>query len=1572
MAETYNQSTRIYDEEKNVNVIPTDWSVAESLNTPNANMLYEMYAAGSRFNDPYKSFTQNRALREQVLMYQAYGRPYSVEDDYMIRKSAADEVKTRRENLLLASAEEGVRLGTDSDKIKALLSLQSGAEDKDLERVSLEILAAENPTEQALENNEKNRLAAWNDEDVMVQTFDHLWTQSNILQKYLDASEEEYNNADVLAKGYSAAAEVLVPMYKNLKTKLKDPYNVPFHFFAYNTRKDQAKVVWEAARDMSPEDFDAFCAFTYKTLLDLTDDPSVPRDFFKAVLTRPDWSEDRDAIIDGVIGGAAVLKVAKAFRRASKEVSAAKKIKDDKKIVEETEEAIAVKNSVQSSLNNPEVAIKAAEQAKTIGVETGSELVVEGAVDTAIAKRLIQNTSDTAMLADADKVVPLGDRAITSRVINEDAVTTVTNKLYNSQVTPVAFSAEQREAYRIDRQEKVKEELRSVNSNYGIRDTIEIKQISDGEYKETAYIGTGDGTAPFVSKEGAEEAAKGLRLIPGEYKVIPDVDGYWLQVEKNVGDTGYLYKDWQGEWSAGPIKKYLTTRLWTPDFFHAQDVAYETGKAARAQILLEESNKVFKKLSKEDEKVLDTILAQEKQEGKRYDSEFLKDTLNANDKVIDAHKQYFEINDLARTSRNNQYRHFLARNGYADMEVTGQRYVAKQIQGLPDTAWSEAVIKDAGTGEIFDGVISRDTWKNLVDTKDYVMVRLFEPVMEETEDGIKFYQYVMSPRASITKHDLPISIIGFRPEGSVMYSEHMLYAKQPVTWTSGNHRRMFMATGFADMDMKAIKKQTQELNNALHIYRDYKNGSIDATTAGIRLNESTAGNEYFKVAGLEDFEKYIRTRDNPTGLIQDWKYDFEVLRNGEESKQFGRLRAEGYLTNDTAVDPIEDMIKLEISSKWERKNTKLTDFNGGLTPTLNARRTIIANINNAANMDTRPAMVEYYGREFKSQFGDLIKPAYRNMSDEELLKTKEALIEPRVGIDRKKYEAAVNMQDHFRLVTDSMTDWDKQWAAMVKHWAEVVGDSDFAKNFTSLQRGGRLFETIENIKEPSQALKTLGYFSQMGLWNIRQLPMQALGTANTILMSPVQGMRALGKLSPAMAVISAKDEKQLAKAIKALTFHGDMGVEEAKGLAQYLRRVGLDTTEQRLSQYASSLGFQGFAKSNTMFFRWGEKVNAVTAASTAYLEYVAEHPDKLGKILSNEDYVKILGRQDDLFLNMTKANDSLLQKGALTRAISQYTAFAMRSLEACLGKHFTPKEKASFLLGNLFLWGYAGLTGMNGYNMYSWMNDRGVDSEWAETFRSGMVGEIARVLGVEGFDFSEFGPQLLGEGWTGRLGDIIDDGTIDVLSMIPATQVFGIAKDLPENVGLTLEIIKDMVYPTRTDEELLNHVFSLATNNTPASVSRYSQAYLAVKLGKLIDKKGNVVRDNMTASEALFHALGFKGSERIATEIFWEMEHDFDKRTQEFVKDLTPLWNNYKNTFSDTAKQNFYNTYAMMLESIDDSLEKRHFAKAVLAMQKRNSFGTVLENQLHNSIKSRKMRYPERDEFLANPSFRSL
>ena len=42
MAETYNQSTRIYDEERNVNVIPTDWSVAESLNTPNAKILINL------------------------------------------------------------------------------------------------------------------------------------------------------------------------------------------------------------------------------------------------------------------------------------------------------------------------------------------------------------------------------------------------------------------------------------------------------------------------------------------------------------------------------------------------------------------------------------------------------------------------------------------------------------------------------------------------------------------------------------------------------------------------------------------------------------------------------------------------------------------------------------------------------------------------------------------------------------------------------------------------------------------------------------------------------------------------------------------------------------------------------------------------------------------------------------------------------------------------------------------------------------------------------------------------------------------------------------------------------------------------------------------------------------------------------------------------------------------------------------------------------------------------------------------------------------------------------------------
>lgn len=1567
------QKFRSYNEETGVQTIETEpqRETIRLLNTPVANSLYSVYAAGSRFNDPYKAYSDARALREQVLMYEAYGKSYPISDDRIIRSGAADEIKQKREGLLIESAEEGTKEGIAPEKITNLL--ESQLNNKDLERVSLEILATENQTEEALQENEKNRLAAFSDKDIMFQSFDHLWTQGEILKKYLNAAEEDYNNTDVLTKGWYLAGEILVPFYKNLKAKIKDPLGVPYHFFAYNTRKDQAKFMWDAARKLSPEDFDAVCAYVYKTLTDISNDPSVPVDFFKAVLTVPNINEDRDAMLDAIVGGFNLSKVWKSFRRASKDVSAAKKAKNSKQIVEETREAVAVKNAELSSKDVPEAGVKAMEQAKTIGTETASELVVEGAVDAAMSKRLLQNVSDTSMLPDADKVVPLGDRAITAAVINEDSLATTSNKLYNSQVTPVSLSEGQLEMYKEKRMADLKEELKHINSQYGVRDSIEIKKDKTGEYKETVYIGTGTGSIiPFVSKEGVEEAAKSMRLIPGEYAAIEDVDGWWLQVSKNVGDTGYLFKEWNGEFSAGPIKKYFTTRLWTPDYIHAQDVAYETGKASRKQILLEDSQKAFKNLSKEDERTLDTILTQEKQQSKRFTIDELKDDMQANDKVIEAHSQYYKINDLSRVARNNQYRHYLIQKNYNDIQAGNERYLAKQLTGLPESAWANAVIKDISSGEIFDGSLNSEAWKALVKDKDYVMIRLFEPIGEETEAGIAFVQNIIGPRDSFKIRQLPMNIIGFRPEGSILYSEHLLFAKQPVTWTSANHKRMFMATGFADMDMKAIKKQTQELNDALHIYRDYKNGSIDATTAGIRLNESTAGNEYFKVGGLQDFEKYIRTKDNPTGLIQDWKYDFEVLRSGEESRQFGRLRAEGYITDEESLEPTADQIRLEISSKWERKKTKLTDFNGGLTPTLNARRTILANINNAVNMDTRPAYIEYYGREFKSLFGDIIKPQYRGMSNEELLRTKDALIEPRMGLDRRKYEAAKNMQDHFSLVVDSMTDWDKEWASMMKHWAEIVGDSDFAKNFNSLQRGGRLFEAIENIPEPSKALKTLGYFSQMGMWNIRQLPMQALGTVNTILMSPIQGARMLGKLSPAMAAIAAKDEKHLAKAIEALKFHGDMGLEEAKGLAAYLRKVGLDTTEQRLSQYASSLGFQGFSHSNTMFFRWGEKINAVTAAGTAYLEYIAEHPDKIGKILSNEDYIKILGRQDDLFLNMTKANDSLLQKGALTRAASQYTAFAMRSLEACLGKHFTAAEKASFILGNAFLWGYAGLTGMNGYNLYGWMNENGVDSEWAETFRSGFVGELARLAGVENYDFSEFGPQLFGEGWTGRLGDIVNDGTIDVLSMIPATQVFGIAKDLPENLKLSLEIIKDLIYPTRTDDDLTAHIFSLATNNTPASVSRYTQAYLGVKLGKLIDKKGNVIRDGITASQALFHALGFKGAERIATEIYWEMEKDFEKRTKEFVKDLTPLWNNYRQTGSDMVYQDFQNTYSMMLKSIDEPLERTHFAKAVLAMQKRYGFNTVLDSLLANAMKHHRMSYPEVKEIRSNPSFRSL
>lgn len=1554
---------RVYDEEKNVNVIPTDWSGVQAIDASVAGGWYNDYAAGMRWNEPFRAYSDARALREQRLMAQAYGQAFPLNNDKMVRQDAAEEVKTRRESTLISAAEESTRIGTSPDTVAELLKTPSDTEDKELERVALEILAAENPTEEALETNEKNRLAAFDESLYAMQSFDHYWTQSEIMQKYLDAAEEDYNNTGILNKGLYLAAEILIPAYKNLKVKIKNPLDTPAHFWATSTRQDQYKFMWDAAGKLSPEDFDSLCAYVYKTLDEMTDDPYVAKDFFANVLTGPHAQDDIDAGIDL---GAAVFgwsRIFKNMRRASKDITAAKKAKNTERIIEETEEAIAVKNGVDTAKDLPEDAIKAMNQAGKTKRLTAAALATEGVTDATIAERLIQNTSDTALLPHADTLVPLGDKALMPATINQDALSTASGILYSSTVHPEAFTEAQKLEYMDKFKKEFAKEVRKNNKNTGVRGNISFEETDTGRIKARADIGTGsDNILPFVNQKAAEDAAKSYRLLPGEYVTWQDVDGWWLRVEKDVDDTGYVFKEWNGEFSAGPWKKYFTSRLWTPDEFHAQDVAYSTGKAGRQQAMMAEANKMFKGLSKDDEKALDAILAQEKQAGERFDSAYLKDDLNANDKVIEAHKQYYQISDAVRLSKNTHARKYLERGGYKDIFTGGEdHYIAKHIEGLPKEVYKNNLFKDTETGLLT--TLDEEQWKALVKEKDYAMVRLLEPMTEYTEDGnLIMTRFLIGPRESMKVKDLPLDVIGFREEGSILYPEHLLYAKQPVTWSD---RYMFMATGFADMDLAKINKQVKEINNTLPIYRDYKTGRIDVTTAGIRLNESTAGNEFFKVGGLEDFEKYIRTKDNPTGLIQDWKYDFEVLRSGEESKQFGRLRAEGFMPSfETSKDEIEDMINLEIASNWRRKKTRLTDYEGAAVPTLNARRTVLANINNMVNMDTMRDYVEYYGREFRNLYGDIIKPGYMNLSDEELLRTQDALIEPSRGLNRRKYEAARNMQDHFKLVADSMTDWDKQWAATMKHWAEIVGDSEFAKNFTSLQRGGRLFEAIEKIPEPSQALKTIGYFSQMGMWNIRQLPMQALGTVNTLLMSPVQGMRMLGKISPAIAVIAAKDEKQLAKAIKALRFHGDLGAEEAKGLAEYLRRVALDTTEQRLSQYASNLGFQGFAKSNTMFFRMGEKMNAITAAGTAYLEYVAEHPEKLGKVLSNEDYIKILGRQDDLFLNMTKPNDSLLQKGALTRAAAQYTAFAMRSLEACLGKHLTGSEKARFILGNAALWGYAGLTGFNGYNLYSWMNDNGVDSEWAETFRSGLVGALARnVLGIEDVDFSEFGIQLFGEGWTGRIGDVIDDGTIDVLSMIPSTQVFGIAKDLPDSMRVALEIVKDTVLPSRTDTDLISHVFALATNNTPAAISRYTQAWLAVKTGNLIDKNGNVVRKDMDAKGALMHALGFKESEGVLREIYYEMDRDVEKRKKELVKDLTPLWNNYAQTHSDSARQTFENTYALMLKSYDDFNERNEFAKAVLAMQKKgNRLTTLIDDQINYAIKRGRVTFKEAEQ----------
>ena len=239
--------------------------------------------------------------------------------------------------------------------------------------------------------------------------------------------------------------------------------------------------------------------------------------------------------------------------------------------------------------------------------------------------------------------------------------------------------------------------------------------------------------------------------------------------------------------------------------------------------------------------------------------------------------------------------------------------------------------------------------------------------------------------------------------------------------------------------------------------------------------------------------------------------------------------------------------------------------------------------------------------------------------------------------------------------------------------------------------------------DPGSKLLKVGFYSKFGFLNPDQFLLQGLHSLTVAAISPKQGIKALGLVSPMMIIANLPDSASRLLAIKRLSKISPIPEEDLLNLVKYIDESGRNIIDTQIIELqapqkfgvASNLSGKALENVNslldksTIFFKEGERVSRMTGLITAFLEHRAKRPNI--DALSPEGKLWIANREQDLTFRMTTGSRSFVQSGPM-RVPTQWLTFSFRALEnIAIGRNFTAGERARMfaIMGPMY-----GLTGL--------------------------------------------------------------------------------------------------------------------------------------------------------------------------------------------------------------------------------------------------------------------------------------
>ena len=882
------------------------------------------------------------------------------------------------------------------------------------------------------------------------------------------------------------------------------------------------------------------------------------------------------------------------------------------------------------------------------------------------------------------------------------------------------------------------------------------------------------------------------------------------------------------------------------------------------------ASKISKGLSPEDVRDFNTVVVM----ARKYQTEFDDGKLDGwglSDAVKKAWKGYIKSSKEQYLSANELDHKIKSSQGWQTNKVgdTAKEFNSGQ---LSTPKFSQMSIFDPESGDILNyRNTSVDKIKENYLQRGYKIYTLHPDEVIGRDLGYTHYlSKAEDELGPLTKYTLPYvkgGSNGYTPDTHFVKIGRDFYDNDNNTLFHG-----FAKTLVADENVKRLEKYAEEVNQVSDMW-NRNQGDL----AAIQRELDEASFKEFKVTSAEDVKALMRTKENPTGLI-DPKYKAEVLRNNEKyvygDQGFGVEQLEDY---DQAMS---DLMQIRGTYYRSRGDEILANLNNDYGHVIDPFTMWQRNIEQAAFNNTLGRLLVDYGEWFKETFEPVIdskggKFNIARMSGSEVITSAE-IKAPNSAYDDLA-RAATRAQATYANILNVPTKLDMKINNFMSGLLHML-----PKRWWD----NKVIDAMIRVN-PVNAFNAIVYRNYLGCFNAKQFLLQGpFQMMNTVSLAPVQGPRAAMLLPIVLTGHFFKDTPIVKYIPKLLSKIGGMSTKQYDQFLKFIDDYGTFKQFSKRPELTQEMETWLFKKNlpevDLIFAKAGNNLAQLHADLTAFL------------IDGGKNMRNICRLSDDFMLNLNRVNTSTVQRTYIGRLAAQFTSYPLAAYEIMFGHHLKGWQRASFTAMQLGLWGVGG-TFAKEYitNMYDFAREYlpNIDQKEMTWAIEGIATKYFEDLGI---DINE-GTDML--------------GMFNQLSSLVSTMssIFGTAPELPVSNVPSIIVdnynwVKRLLDPDTNTFDLLNWAKETSRLRGAASgVKNITRALYAYDARQFLDRNGDVIRENPEMLQIWASLLGFGPVEAKWNYRSVLKENNVREAVRDhFEKNVLPAINEYV-TFRDTG-----------------------------------------------------------------------